>query len=147
MVENENETMEELYRSHGYDTDTLVHPKDVDVDDIDEDSLVVAYTVVRNPDPDAPATTWDVREYEIDDVVPTDEVSEYTDGAVSYPDGTPVTHGVVWAYRQGDVPKFASIGYGDELYGEDSDMDDPQRWDRLVSNVLGLSDDFIRFKL
>lgn len=140
--------MADRFRAAGYDPAELVHPKDVTADQITEGTVVIASTIVRNPDPDAPATTRAIEEFEVapDDVIPVEDVAEYTDGAVSYPDDTPVTHGVIWSYRTGGVPNFASIGYGDEMYGPDSDFDDPQRWDRLARQVSSVSDDFIRFK-
>jgi len=139
--------MRELFEENGYDPDELTHPRDVTADDIDEESRVIVYAVVPSHDPDGLSTTYDVVERDIDDVVPTDEVEAFTDGAVSYPDETPVTHGVVHGYRSVDnLPVFASIGYGDEMYAGD-DFADPNRWDRLVTNVRGKSDDFVRFDL
>lgn len=146
MSDDKDRAMRDLYNDEGYDPDELTHPKNVAADDIDDDSVVVAYTTVRNPDPDAPATTWDIVEWEIEDVVPSDDLEDVTDGKVRYPDDTPVTHGVIWGYTN-SIPKVQSIGYGDEMYGPDSKFDDPQRWDRQQSHVLGLSDDFVRFDL
>ena len=146
-MSEDNQTMRDLYEEHGHDTDALVHPKNVSAEALDDGSTVVAYTVVQNHDPDAPATTYDIVEWEIKAVVAADDLEAYSDGVVSYPDDSPVTHGVHWADRTGGVPKVQSIDYGNQMYGDDSDFDDPQRWDRLVANVRARSDDFIRFRV
>lgn len=132
-------TMREFYADEGYDPASLTHPRDVSPDDLDDDSRVIAYTVVRNPDINGPATTWALDEYEVQAVVPVEEAKEYTDGAVWYTDSTTATHAVHWAYRTGDVPKLIAINH------EPYDDRDPHGWDRTQRNVLGLSDDFIRF--
>jgi hypothetical protein len=145
-MSEEIETMRELYESEGYNPDELTNPKDVTPEDINNDSTVVVYTVVRNPDINGPATTYALKEWDIEDVVPTKEWEEYTDGMQSYPLDTPVTHSVHYAFTNG-MPKGVSIGYGEEMYGGDSDFDDPHGWERTTANVRGVSDDFIRFNL
>lgn len=147
MTDDEPETMRELYEEEGYDPDELQNPRDVDADDLTDDSVVVAYTAVRNPDPDAPATMYAVTEFDIEAVVPTEDVAEYTDGDVSYPDDTPVTHGVHFAYKHGNVAEFASIGCGEAMYGEDPEFSDPNRWERPVTRVRGVSDTFVRIRV
>lgn len=144
---DEPRTMRELYADHGYDPASLTHPRNVDASQLSDESIVIAYTTVRNPDPDAPATIYDLEEFEIDGVYPTDEVEDATDGAVSYPDETCVTHGVIWSYVRGHLPNVESIGYGDEMYGPDSDFADPHDWERLETNVRANSDSFIRFRV
>lgn len=143
---DDTKTMGELLEEHGYDPDALVNPRDVHADDIDDDTTVIAYTVVNNPDPDAPATTYELDEWNVEAVIPTSSVGDYTDGSVTYPDQTPVEHGVVWSYRSDELPNFASIGHGDDMYGPDADFDDPNDLERLVVNVRGRSDDYVRFK-
>jgi hypothetical protein len=138
--------MRDVFEAAGYDPDDLVHPKDVDADDLTDESVVVAYTVVRNPDPDAPRTTYDLDEFPVQAVVAADDLEEYTDGKVRFPKNSPVPHGVHWAFGNG-IPKIQAIGYGTDMYGPESDFEDPHRWDRLVTHVRGRSDDFIRFKL
>lgn len=139
--------MRDLYADHGYDPAELTHPRDVEASQLSDDSIVVAYTVVSNPDPDAPTTMYDLEEFDIDHVWATDEVAEQTDGAVSFAEDTCVPHAIVWSYVHGHLPNVESIGYGEEMYGEDSDFDDPNAWDRGVRHVRGLSDDFIRIRL
>lgn len=141
-------TMRELYQRAGFDPDRLVHPKDISADDIVEGTVVVAYTTVRNPDIDGPATTRGFVEWEIgpEDVFATDEVAEATDGTVSFPDDTPIPHAVKWGVR-GGVPMFESIGYGDEFYDSDPKFEDPNRWERTAGNVTSHPDDFFRFRL
>lgn len=144
-----NETpMRDVYANAGYDPAELPHPRDVLAGDITDDSVVVAYCVVRNPDPEAPATMHQVAEFPIgpDDVFASDEIEAATDGAISYGE-TSVPHCVWWANKNSGVPSVISIGYGDAMYGPDSDFDDPHRWDRLNGHVHAHSDSFVRFDL
>lgn len=144
MSEATNETMRDLYREHGYDPDTLVHPRDATAEDFEGGATLVAYLCIRNPDIDGPATTWDIIEWDLDadDVHPTD-ADYWEEYKVSWPDDSPVTHGVHYGAESHAV---VSIGYGDEMYGPDGDFEDPQRWERTKKHVLGLSDPFIRFR-
>jgi hypothetical protein len=147
MSDNSTQTMRQLLEQNDYTVAELTNPCNVQADDIDEDTVVVAYTVVNNPDPDAPATRYELGEWEVEAVVPADELAEWSDGSVSYPENTPVESGVVWSYRSDDMPNVASIGYGDDMYGEETTYDDPHRLDRLSANVRGRSDSWVRFKL
>lgn len=148
MAQATTQTLADLYREHGYDPDdgTLVHPRDATAEDFEGGATLVAYLCVRNPDIDGPATTWDVVEWDLDadDVHPT-EADYWDELKVSWSDDSPVTHGVHYG-ATGARANVVSIGYGDEMYGPDDDFEDPQRWDRPVSHLLGLSDPFIRFR-
>jgi hypothetical protein len=141
----DNDTMRQFIESEGYNFDETVNPCNVKDSDLTEDSRVLAYTSVPNYG-DGPATTYDLVEFEIESVVPAEELEEYSDGAASFPEDTPVPLWVHFAYR-GDIPQGVSVGYGESLYGEESDFDDPHRGDRLRSHVLGRSDTYVRFLL
>lgn len=137
-VDHDAETMGDLYESAGYTLTSLLDPRNVDASDVTDSTAIVAYTATRDG---YQLVEWDATLLPHD----ADVFQEYR---IKW-SAEEITHVLKWAQRRGGAPKAEAIGYGDAFmdFYERNDRTPPNSFDRKVSRVRGISDDFIRVKL